>query len=185
MFVGPAYAKILWIAGGVACALWTAYQVWSKERKRVIELHGRPRVLLESVDIPIAAKASVKALQLKNDSAHPAMNVTLANIRVEERDGTSAEIEFRPLRHLGNDAQTVDYVIRGTGGLSQRDLLTFLKSDRRVTLYGTLRGTFHTAVQFSNYGNAHRWEIQYALECDFTANRILCRPGTCMNLKDA
>ena len=183
MFADPAYAKVLWVAGGVTCALWTAYQVWSKERKRVIELHGRPEVLLESVDIPIARNSVMKTLQLTNPSAYPAMNVTLAAIRVEERDGNSIEIEFLPLSEVAKEAKTVECVIHGTGGLSRKDLLACLKLDRRVTLYGTLRGTFQTAVQFSNYGDANRWEIQYALECDFTAGLILCRPGICTNLR--
>jgi hypothetical protein len=183
MFVVPAYPKVLLVLGSVACALCTAYQVWSKERKRVIELHGRPEVLLESVDIPIAANATRKALQFTNPSAYPAMNITIANIRVEERDGNPIEIEFQPVSHLAKDAKTVEYAIRGTGVLSRMDLLTCLKLDRRVTLYGTLRGTFQTTVEFSNYGNAKRWEIQYALECDFTAGRIFCHPGTCRSLR--
>jgi len=178
-FTTTTYAKNTWFVIAVLCVLLAAYRAWVKERERVIELHGRPEVLLAGVQVVEAKNVVANVLQLTNSSNSVATNITISDIRVQESDGNRVEVEFRDVSHLSRDPANVEYVIHGTGGKSRRDLLACLGLDKRVSLQKTPHAEFTTVVGFSNYGGTGRWEIQYTLECDFTAHRIFCRPGVC------
>jgi hypothetical protein len=180
LMANPMYGKSIWIALAVLCVLLTAYQVWARERRHVVELHGRPEVLLATLQI--GAQHGVEyLLRFNNASDNVATNVTLNSVQVEEASGNVITVEFSPLSHLSRSPapENMHYVIRGTGGISRRNLIEALGLDKRADLAKTPHIDYKILVGFSNYGGTDRWETQYTLECDLISKSIFCRPGSC------
>ena len=153
------------------CFLSASYIVFSKERKRVIELTGRPEVSFTIMRLggPVDGSFFFRFL---NASESTATNVTLSAIRSGQ-----ALYEFHSLGSLVKSPAPTAMNYKGSlngnpfpAEADPQDILRVFSICGKQLIY-------ETQLEFSNFDGGLRWQVDYRLKCDYESKTISCVPG--------
>jgi hypothetical protein len=175
--------RIISAALGFLCFLSASYLVWADERRRVVQVQGRPEVSLNILRMGNALDGEW-FFRLTNSSDNTAMNVTLTPVT----DGI-VRYEFDSIPSIVKSPAPSNMNYRAIVPLSpplpsiplpgnNRDMV-------RVLGLGKAGGTetYGTSLKFSNYGSDSTWQIEYLLECNFENNTMKCIAGACRKVR--
>lgn len=183
LFQSTPFAKTIWAISAIVAFLSAGFRIWAKERTRVLELHGRPELTIETIRIGGAMDGRY-LFRLHNSSDNAATRVILSPITSQK--GV-----------LVADFTMVASVIKTPVGADMGYAIKVASSGKPVTSPGSddLMQTFSldmtpqdcmtsypTRLEFSNYGDEDRWQMDYVLEFLLEEKQILCIPGQCRKL---
>jgi hypothetical protein len=177
------FAKGIWGSIAVIGFLLAGYRIWGKERTRVLELHGRPELTIETIRIGGAMDGRY-LFRLHNSSDNAATRVILSPI-TSQKGVLVAEFTMVASVIKSPVGADMGYAIKvaSTGkpvtGPGNDDLLQTFSLD--MTPQGCLT-SYPTHLEFSNYGDEDRWQMDYTLELLLEEKQILCVPGQCRKI---
>jgi hypothetical protein len=180
LFQNSALAKTLWAISAIIAFLFAVYRIWSKERTRVVELHGRPELTINCLLTGSAVNGEY-LIGLYNSNDNVATNVSMSNLTTDK----GAVIEFSVVATVlkAATATWMDYKMKlgQTPVPGGNNLIHVLKLSTTLQT-GQRSASYPVSLSFSNYGQLDRWETDFSVNCDFNQYTVSFVPGACRKL---